>query len=182
MVTFNTVGQYTVTLTASNAQGNDSEVKNNYITVVQNTGPCAAAADTCDEYIKTFLLNTINNNSNTCTAGGYADYTNISTTLAKGTAYSATVVPGIIGQAGNIAYTGDELAIWIDYNNDNDFVDAGEQFHGSYECHYWVGAFTNANFVSRFRGYCALWNGCIRGNRRLYGEHYGSLRDRRTPS
>lgn len=126
-VTFNTVGQYTVTLTASNAQGNDSEVKNNYITVVQNTGPCAAAADTCDEYIKTFLLNSINNNSNTCTAGGYADYTNISTTLAKGTAYSATVVPGIIGQAGNIAYTGDELAVWIDYNNDNDFVDAGEQ-------------------------------------------------------
>jgi PKD repeat protein len=127
VVTFNTVGQYTVTLTASNAQGNDSEVKNNYITVVQNNGPCVAAADTCDEYIKTFLLNTINNNSNTCTAGGYADYSNISTTLAKGTAYSATVVPGIIGQAGNIAYTGDELAIWIDYNDDNDFADAGEQ-------------------------------------------------------
>ncbi len=127
VVTFNTVGQYTVSLVASNAQGNDSEIKNNYITVVQNTGPCAAAADTCDEYIKTFMLNSINNNSNTCSVGGYADYTNISASLAKGTAYSATVVPGIIGQAGNIAYTGDELAIWIDYNNDNDFVDAGEQ-------------------------------------------------------
>lgn len=127
IVTFNTVGQYTVTLLASNAQGNDSEIKTNYITVVQNTGPCAAAADTCDEYIKGFLLNTINNNSNACSAGGYADYTNISTTLAKGTAYSATVVPGIIGQAGNTAYTGDEVAIWIDYNNDNDFADAGEQ-------------------------------------------------------
>lgn len=127
VVTFNTPGQYTVTLLASNAQGNDSEVKNNYITVVQSNGPCVAAADTCDEYIKGFLLNTINNNSNACSAGGYADYTNITTTLAKGSAYSATVVPGIIGQAGNTAYTGDEVAVWIDYNNDDDFADAGEQ-------------------------------------------------------
>jgi len=127
VVTFNTVGQYTVTLLASNAQGSDSEIKTNYITVVQNTGPCAAASDTCDEYIKGFLLNTINNNSNACSAGGYADYTNITTTLSKGTAYSATVVPGIIGQANNTAYTNDEVAVWIDYNNDNDFADAGEQ-------------------------------------------------------
>jgi len=92
-----------------------------------NNDPCAAAADTCDEYIKQFLLNSINNSSNACTAGGYADYTNISTSLAKGSAYSATVVPGIIGQAGNIAYTGDEVAVWIDYNNNNNFSDAGEQ-------------------------------------------------------
>jgi PKD repeat protein len=114
-------------LVATNAQGNDSEIKTNYITVVQATGPCAAAADTCDEYIKTVLLNTINNNSGACTAGGYADYTAMSTSLAKGSAYSATITPGIIGQAGNIAYTNDEIAMWIDYNNDLDFSDAGEQ-------------------------------------------------------
>ncbi|NBV67409.1 MAG: T9SS C-terminal target domain-containing protein [Flavobacteriia bacterium] len=127
IVTFNNVGQYTVTLVATNALGSDSEIKTNYITVVQATGPCAAAADTCDEYIKTVLLNTINNNSGACTAGGYADYTAMSTSLAKGSAYSATITPGIIGQAGNIAYTNDELAMWIDYNNDLDFADAGEQ-------------------------------------------------------
>ena len=33
-VTFNTVGQYTVTLAVTNSLGNDSEVKTNYITVI----------------------------------------------------------------------------------------------------------------------------------------------------
>jgi hypothetical protein len=51
----------------------------------------------------------------------------MSTTLAKGTAYSATITPGITGQANPGAYTNDEIAIWIDYNNDMDFNDVGEQ-------------------------------------------------------
>ena len=125
-VTFNTVGQYTITLTASNALGNDAEVKTNYINVVQQTGPCTPSATTCDEYIQNVTLNTINN-STSCTAGGYADYGNTTTTLVKNNAYSITVAPGIIGQAGNTAYTDDEIAVWIDYNNDMDFADAGEQ-------------------------------------------------------
>lgn len=125
-VTFNTVGQYTVTLTVSNALGNDAEVKTNYITVVQQTGPCTPSASTCDEYIKNVNLNTINNPSS-CTAGGYVDYGTMVTTLVKNTAYAATIDPGIVGQAGSTAYTDDEIAIWIDYNNDMDFADAGEQ-------------------------------------------------------
>lgn len=96
--------------------------------------PCASGStlcipstsNACDEYIGGVQLNTINNTSS-CTAGGYADYGNISTTLAKGTAYSATITPGITGQANPGAYTDDEIAIWIDYNNDMDFNDAGEQ-------------------------------------------------------
>jgi hypothetical protein len=96
--------------------------------------PCSAGAtlcipsisNACDEYIGGVQLNTINNTSS-CTAGGYIDYGNISTTLAKGTAYSATITPGITGQANPGAYTDDEIAIWIDYNNDMDFNDVGEQ-------------------------------------------------------
>ncbi|MFM7595225.1 MAG: GEVED domain-containing protein, partial [Flavobacteriales bacterium] len=125
-VTFNTVGQYTVTLTATNALGNDAEVKTNYINVVQQTGPCTPSATTCDEYIQNVTLNTINNTTS-CTSGGYADYGNTTTTLVKNNAYSITVAPGIIGQAGITAYTDDEIAVWIDYNNDMDFADAGEQ-------------------------------------------------------
>jgi hypothetical protein len=53
------------------------------------------------------------------------DYANISTSLAKNSAYSATITPAI--PAGPGAYTNDEVAIWIDYNNDQDFADAGEQ-------------------------------------------------------
>jgi hypothetical protein len=96
--------------------------------------PCSAGAtlcipsisNACDEYIGGVQLNTINNTSS-CTAGGYIDYGNISTTLAKGTAYSATITPGVIGQANPGAYPNDEIAIWIDYNNDMDFNDVGEQ-------------------------------------------------------
>jgi len=124
-ITFNTVGQYTVTLTATNAQGSDSEIKNNYIVVAAMTGPCAGSSATCDEYINTVTLNTINNTT-TCSTGGYGDYTNTSTTLSKGTAYDLTILPGIIGQTAQ-AYTDDEVAAWIDFNNNNSLSDPGEQ-------------------------------------------------------
>lgn len=123
-VTFNTVGQYTITLVATNAIGSDSEVKTNYITVSQQTGPCTPSSSQCDEYINNVLLGSINNTSS-CSTGGYLDYANISTSLAKNAAYSATITPAI--PAGPGAYTNDEVAIWIDYNNDQDFADAGEQ-------------------------------------------------------
>jgi PKD repeat protein len=123
-VTFNTVGQYSITLTVTNTLGNDTEVKTNYITVAQSTGPCAATSSQCDEYIMQLELNTIDNSSN-CSTGGYADYSSQSTSLSKGSAYQVTVTPGINGAAG--AYTDDEIAVWIDYNNDFDFDDAGEQ-------------------------------------------------------
>jgi PKD repeat protein len=124
-VIFNTVGQYTVTLVATNSLGNDSEVKTNYITVVQQTGPCGGSSAVCDEYINTVTLNTINNTS-ACSVGGYANYSSLSTNLSKGAAYTITVLPGIVGQTAQ-AYTDDEIAVWIDYNNDMDFSDAGER-------------------------------------------------------
>jgi len=123
-VIFNTVGQYTVTLVASNSMGSDNEVKTNYITVTQQSGPCAGSSAACDEYINNVLLNTINNTSN-CSAGGFGNYSAISTTLAKGSPYTVTVSPAINGAPG--AYTDDEIAVWIDYNNDLDFTDAGER-------------------------------------------------------
>ena len=123
-ITFNNVGTYTVTLTASNAQGSDSETKTNYIVVAEATGPCAANGAVCDEYINNVTLNTIDNTSD-CSSGGYADYTSITTSLTKGDQYTITVTPAINGSPG--AYTDDEIAVWIDYNNDFDFDDAGEQ-------------------------------------------------------
>jgi lysyl endopeptidase len=118
-ITFNTVGQYSVTLTASNAQGSDGETKNNYIIVAQATGPCTPSVTAaCDEYIQNVTLNTINNTT-TCTTGGYAAYLNLSTSLTKGMQYTITVSPAIPQGAG--AYTGDEIAVWIDYNNDFTF-------------------------------------------------------------
>ena len=129
-VIFNTVGQYTITLVAANSQGSDSEIKTNYITVAAASGPCAASSTagcttTSDNtYISTVQLNTLNNTS---TCSGYTSFSSLSTTLTKGNTYTATIIPSTTTANAQGAYTGDELAIWIDYNNDNDFLDAGEQ-------------------------------------------------------
>ena len=90
-----------------------------------STGPCTASSTTCDEYINTVQLNTINNTS-ACSVGGYGNYLSTSTNLIKGNQYSITVTPDLLSQTGS-AFTNDEIAVWIDYNNDSDFLDAGEQ-------------------------------------------------------
>jgi lysyl endopeptidase len=122
-ITFNTVGQYTIALTATNAQGSDTETKTNYITVAVATGPCTSTSTSCDEYIYNVTLNTINNTT-ACT--NYGNYTGTSTTLNKGASYQVTVTPAVGTTVGQ-AYTNDEIAVWIDWNNDFDFNDAGEQ-------------------------------------------------------
>ncbi|WP_196885700.1 M4 family metallopeptidase [Aureivirga sp. CE67] len=72
-----------------------------------------------DEYINRVQLGTINNTSGA--NGGYADFTAMSTDLGKGQSYTITITPTWTGTVYNEAY-----AVWIDYNNDFDFNDAGE--------------------------------------------------------
>ena len=90
-----------------------------------SSGPCTASSAMCDEYINAVQLNTINNTS-ACSVGGYGNYLSTSTNLIKGNQYSITVTPDLLSQTGS-AFTNDEIAVWIDYNNDSDFLDAGEQ-------------------------------------------------------
>jgi lysyl endopeptidase len=116
-ITFNTVGFYTITLTATNLQGSDAETKTNYIEVTSAPpGPCAATGTTCDEYISNVTLGAINN-STACT--NYASYA-ATATLAAGSSYNISID---LGQA----YIDDEVAAWIDWNDDDDFADANEQ-------------------------------------------------------
>jgi len=78
----------------------------------------SASTNISDEYIGRVQLNTIDNSS-----GGqfYTDFTNISTTLEKDTQYTITVTPTWTGTVYSEGY-----AVWIDYNRDGDFSDAGE--------------------------------------------------------
>lgn len=71
-----------------------------------------------DEYIGRVQLNTINNTSG---AQKYTDFTNISTSLNEGATYTITVSPTWTGTTYN-----EGIAVWIDYNGDKDFNDAGE--------------------------------------------------------
>jgi hypothetical protein len=79
----------------------------------------SASTNTNDEFISRVQLNTIDNASG---AQFYSDFTSISTTLTKDAQYTITVTPTWTGTVYNEAYS-----VWIDYNRDGDFTDAGEQ-------------------------------------------------------
>ncbi|MDO6621431.1 DUF5011 domain-containing protein [Oceanihabitans sp. 1_MG-2023] len=86
------------------------------------TGPqyCdAASTNVNDEYISRVQLGTINNASG---AQFYSDFTSISTNLTKGSATTITVTPTWTGSVYSEGYS-----VWIDYNQDGDFTDSGEQ-------------------------------------------------------
>jgi len=115
---------YSFTVRAKDAAGNASAASNSVsVTTLANTTTptyCSSQGNsTADERIARVQLNTINNPS-TGTAG-YENFTSISTSLTKGTAYTITVTP----QWTSTVYA-EGYAVWIDYNNDGDFDDAGE--------------------------------------------------------
>ncbi len=81
----------------------------------------SASTNVNDEFISRVQLNTIDNSSG---AQFYSDFTGISTTLIKDTRYTITITPTWTGTIYNEAY-----GVWIDYNRDGDFTDAGEQVY-----------------------------------------------------
>ncbi len=117
-VTFDNTGLYTVTLLASNGVDNDAEIKTDYINV-SSPAPCDASSTATNyEYISNVTFNTINN---TTASSGYADYTAMSTSLSKGNSYNMDVTY-------TDAYTTNEVKVWIDFNQNFDFTDPGEEF------------------------------------------------------
>jgi hypothetical protein len=77
------------------------------------------------EYINKFQLGTINNLSGN--NNGYGNFTAQSTNLAKGTSNAVTITPTWTG-----AVYAEGYRVWIDFNQDGDFLDSGEQvFHQS---------------------------------------------------
>ncbi len=124
VVQYNTVGTFSVTLVATNAQGSDTETKVNYITV--SVKPyCASQGTTYSmEWIAGVKVGSMTNNSG---AAGYTDFTNINCNLLGGSSVAVTLTPGFNGGPWTEYWT-----IWIDYNDDHDFEDAGESvFSGS---------------------------------------------------
>ncbi|MCT4579853.1 MAG: GEVED domain-containing protein [Flavobacteriales bacterium] len=84
---------------------------------------CNATSTSCDEYIENVTLNTINKTSG---CNNYSNFTSTSTTLSRGQTYTLNIGTAIVGST-NPAYTNDEVAAWIDWNNDGDFTDNGER-------------------------------------------------------
>ena len=73
-----------------------------------------------DEYISRVQLGSIDNSSGA--GNGYSDFTNLNTNLSKNVSSNISITPTWTGTQYNEGYS-----VWIDYNQDGDFNDAGEQ-------------------------------------------------------
>ncbi|MBU4539157.1 MAG: M4 family metallopeptidase [Weeksellaceae bacterium] len=116
---------YNFTVKAKDAAGNASAASN-VLSVTTGSGStppvayCASKGNsTSDEKINKVVFGTINNTS-TGTAG-YEDFTAQIADVNKGTAYTITITPKWTSTTYNEGY-----AVFIDYNGDGDFADAGE--------------------------------------------------------
>ncbi|MBL4715355.1 MAG: fibronectin type III domain-containing protein, partial [Bacteroidia bacterium] len=99
---------------------------------------CASKGnDASYEWVANVTVGSINNS--TGNNGGYVDLTSISTDLEKGKSYSVSLSPGFSGSTYN-----EYWKIWIDYNQDMDFGDAGELVYdaGSMSSSTVTGSFT----------------------------------------
>lgn len=114
---------YSFTVRARDAAGNLSAVSNtvNVTTLAATTVTyCTSQGNsTADERIGRVQFGTINNAS-TGTAG-YENFTSISTNVVRGTTNTITITPSWTSTVYSEGY-----AVFIDYNNDGDFIDAGE--------------------------------------------------------
>ncbi|MCB0454899.1 MAG: M4 family metallopeptidase [Flavobacteriaceae bacterium] len=116
---------YSFKVRAHDAAGNNSGFSNTVnVTTPSNTVTyCTSQGNNSnDEYIDRVQLGSINNLSGN--NGGYADFTSISTSLAKGSSNTITITPRWTGTVYREAYR-----VWIDYNQDGDFNDSGEQVY-----------------------------------------------------
>ena len=119
-VQFDATGLYDVSLSVTNAYGNDSETKTDYINITNCTYCASAGQDASEEWISNVNLNQIDNNSGS--SSGYVDYTNLSTDMAIGSTHTASVTCSSTGN------WGEYIHIFIDWNQDCDFDDASETY------------------------------------------------------
>jgi len=145
-VTYNTVGTFNVTLVATNAWCSDTETKVDYITVSPKTY-CASQGNTYSiEWIAGVQVGMMNNHSG---AAGYTDFTNITCYLLPFYTVNVALTPGFSGGVWT-----EYWKIWIDYNDDHDFDDAGEEVFSGVGSSTVTGSFTTAyciNNITRMR-------------------------------
>jgi len=144
-VTYNTAGTFDVTLTATNAAGSDVETKTDYIDVSAVPYCTSQGNDYSYEWIARVQVNAMDNSSG---AAGYTDFTGITCNLTADSTVNVSLTPGFSGST----YT-EYWKIWIDYNGDHDFEDAGEEVFSGSGSSTVTGSFTVASVttVTRMR-------------------------------
>lgn len=97
---------------------------NNFTTTGCVATYCASTGGTVDEFINRVVFGSIDNTSGN--NGGYANFTAQSTTVNRGAAVTFNGTPGFTATAYNETWR-----VWIDFNQDLDFDDAGELVYTS---------------------------------------------------
>ena len=122
-VTYNTAGNYTVTLTVTNASGSNTLSKTDYISVsTPSVTYCACSSSNySSEWIASVKIGSM---TNTSAGSGYSDFTSKIASMTRSASVSLTLTPGFSGTS----YT-EYWKVWIDYNKDGDFADSGENVY-----------------------------------------------------
>jgi chitodextrinase len=113
---------YTFSVKAKDAAGNVSASSNvvNISTLSATLTYCTSQGNSvASEKIGKVVFGSINNTSTGGT--GYTNFTSIATNVTSGTANTITITPAWTATKYKEGY-----AVWIDYNQDGDFADAGE--------------------------------------------------------
>lgn len=119
IVTYTTAGVYDVQLIASNQYGSDPELKTGYITVVALPNSyCSSQSNSfASDYISSVSVGGV---TKTSSGSHYSDFTSVNIPLTLGASASISLSP-------NTSARKEFWRVWIDYNHDFDFNDAGEQ-------------------------------------------------------
>ncbi|OFX19784.1 MAG: hypothetical protein A2033_18435 [Bacteroidetes bacterium GWA2_31_9] len=115
-IIYSTPGAYNVTLEATNAFGTGTELKLSYINVALPVYCDALSNSTAYEFISNVSFGDINNTS---VATAYSDFTSNVTDILLGESKA-------IGVTISGTYSTDQIFIWIDWNKNGVFTDAGE--------------------------------------------------------
>lgn len=126
VINYPTAGTFDVTLTVSNANGTSSKTMPGYIKVNDYIPTyCNSYGNASREYIKSITINEVTITSGTSGVSGYQDFTKDAT--RKFTTYAGTYNMKITPAWSSKTVNAEAYAVWIDFNQDYDFNDGGEQ-------------------------------------------------------
>jgi len=92
------------------------------VTVISVPTYCASSSSSySNEWISRVLVGNLNNASG---ASGYSDFTSMTANLTRGASTSFTLTPSFLSKSRTVYWK-----IWIDYNKNGSFDDAGENVY-----------------------------------------------------
>ncbi|MEW7280637.1 GEVED domain-containing protein [Aquimarina sp. 2201CG1-2-11] len=114
--------QFRFNVRARDAVGNRSANSNTIqVRTLGEVAYCAVTGNVNDEFISNVTVGSVNNTSQGSN-NGYGDFTAMRTNLSKGNSSTVSITPTWTGRTFSERYS-----VWIDYNQNGNFTDAGEQ-------------------------------------------------------